>query len=61
METGKVLVIEPPYQGEQRYPWNEDTAERFDLDRFAIKELENGDTYWDGDNVAYSLEDAEEG
>jgi hypothetical protein len=49
------LVVEAPYQKERRFPWDEATKKRFDLDRFDVESLENGDTLWQGD-VALNLE-----
>jgi hypothetical protein len=54
-QSSKVLIVEPRDQNLQRYPWNEATKHRFELNEAEADELEHGAVLWRG-STAFMLE-----
>ena len=51
----KVLIVEPPDQTWQRYPWDESTKQQFHLNDAEVDQLERGAVLWHG-STAFMVE-----
>jgi hypothetical protein len=51
----KALIVEPTDQTWQRYPWDESTKQRFELNDAEVDQLERGAVLWRG-STAFMVE-----
>lgn len=54
----KRLIVEAPNIGPKEFDWTPEIQFFFQLDRFDVKTLEEGNVVWQGD-IAFELQEAE--